>query len=67
MGRSSRPAQRLLAPGIPVHRVVRVLEQVGARLPGEPVGTAILAVPAHWPFRASSALAAKTKSLSVGC
>ena len=28
-----RPLQRLLAPGVPVHRVVRVLEQVGAASP----------------------------------
>src|SRR5581483_2304941 len=32
-----RPGERLLAPGIPVHRVVLVLEEVGARLAGQAV------------------------------
>jgi hypothetical protein len=33
-----RPGQRLLAPRVPVDRVVRVLEEVGGRLCGESVG-----------------------------
>src|SRR4029453_12182475 len=31
------PLKRLLAPGVPVHRVVGVLKEVGARLSGETV------------------------------
>ena len=34
----ARPRQRLLAPGMPVHRVVGVLQQVGAGAVGESVG-----------------------------
>ena len=33
----TRPVQRLSTPGIPIHRVVRVLEQVWARLPCQAV------------------------------
>ena len=29
--------ERLIAPGIPVHRIVGVLEQVGAALSGQPI------------------------------
>ena len=35
-----RPRERLRAPGIPVHRVVHVLAQIGARLRREAVGAA---------------------------
>ena len=34
----ARPRERLLAPRVPVHRVVLVLEEVGRRLLGEAVG-----------------------------
>src|SRR5439155_26761395 len=39
--------ERLLAPGIPVHRVVGVLEQVGALLADQPVGLAVRLDPAQ--------------------
>src|SRR5262249_29152682 len=35
-----RSRERLVAPGMPVHRVVHVLAEIGARLGGEPVGGA---------------------------
>ena len=35
---ASRPFERLGAPREPVHRVIRVLEEVGARLPRKPIG-----------------------------
>jgi hypothetical protein len=35
---TSRPLERLVAPGVPVDGVVGVLEEVGARLLGETVG-----------------------------
>ena len=35
---ASRPGERLLTPGIPVHGVVGVLQQVGRLLPREAVG-----------------------------
>ena len=41
MSSARRPSQRLGAPRIPVDRVVRVLEQVRARLGREPVGVAL--------------------------
>ena len=37
---AASPSQRLLAPGVPVDRVVLVLEEVGARLPREAIGGA---------------------------
>src|SRR5665811_1079966 len=45
----ARPLQRLRAPWMPVHGVVRVLEQVRARLSGEPVREhgGIVASPGH--------------------
>ncbi len=45
----ARPRQRLLAPGVPVHRIVGVLEQVGRRLVDQPVGVRVigLGVSAH--------------------
>ena len=42
-----RLLERLLAPGIPVHRVVGVLEQVGALLADQPVGLAVRLDPAQ--------------------
>ncbi len=40
----ARPLQRLLAPRIPVHRVVRVLQQIGAGLVDQPVGVLMVRV-----------------------
>ena len=37
-----RLLQRLFPPGIPIHRVMCVLEQVGAGLMNEPVGVCML-------------------------
>ena len=46
--------QRLVAPGPPVHRVVLVLEEIGARLAREPVRSAVLAVCSTWGVAAPS-------------
>ena len=66
MSSSRGAAQRRRAPRVPVHRVVLVLQEVGAGLAGEPVGHRLSGYPAAR-LRPASGAASRRSALIMTC